>query len=138
MLEQNLIRLMLIKSAYVPKTEPYKDVFETTACHRIYEIIRALYKPDEEIDMRQLKDSLDDEARDVLEHILETVQFADRDNRVFEECIAHIKMANKLKREEELIKILSILDDDKDKDKILELTKELIQIQKGRVQGSVQ
>ncbi len=138
MLEQNLIRLMLIKSAYVPKTEPYKDVFETAACHRIYEIIRALYKPDEEIDMRQLKDSLDDEACDILERIIETVQFADRDNRVFEECIAHIKMTGKLKREEELIKILSILDDEKDKDKILELTKELIQIQKGRVQGSVQ
>ncbi|GAB1475249.1 DNA primase [Bacillota bacterium] len=138
MLEQNLIRLMLIKSSYIPKVEPYKNVFETAACHRIFEIVRALYKPDEEVDIRQLKDCLDSEACVVLERIMDTVQFADRDSRVFEECIAHIKLGEKMKREEELIKILSVLDDEKDSDKILELTMELMQIQKGKVQGSVQ
>lgn len=131
-LEQNLIRLMLLKSSYVPLIEPYGESFETASCYRIYELIRALYKPDEEIDIYQIKDNLDDEAGGVLERIIENIQFADRDKQVFEECIAHIADVNRAKREEELIKILSILDDERDSDKILELSKELMDIQKER------
>ncbi len=132
MLERNLLRLMLLKSSYVPLVEPYKDSFETAACYRIYEIIRSLYDPDEEIDLKKLADSLDEEAGTILKHTMETVQFADRDSRVFEECIAHIHATRKMKREEELIKILSILDDEKDGDKILELSRELMELQKER------
>jgi DNA primase len=136
MLERNLIRLMLLKSSYVPLIEPYKDAFETAACSRIYEMIRTLYKPDEEIDLQKLADSLDEEANSILTHTMETVQFADRDSQVFEECIAHIHAAERMRREEELIKILSILDDDKDSEMILKLSKELMDIQKERYKGT--
>ncbi len=136
MLERNLIRLMLFKSSYVPLIEPYKDSFETAACYRIYEIIRSLYRPDEEIDLQKLADSLDEEAGTILRHTMETIQFADRDDQVFAECITHIKTAVRIRREEELIKILSILDDEKDSGKILEMTKELMEIQKERYKGT--
>jgi DNA primase len=136
MLERNLIGLMLLKSSYVPQIEPYKDAFETAACSRIYEMIRSLYKPDEEIDFQKLADSLDEEANSILTRISETVQFADRDDQVFAECIAHIQATEKMRREEELIKILSILDDEKDKEMILKLSKELMDIQKERYKGT--
>ncbi len=136
MLEANLIRLMLLKSSYIPEIEPYKDSFETAACYRIYVMIRSLYKPDEEIDLQQLADSLDEEANTILKHTIETVQFADRDSQVFEDCIDHIRALTSLKREEELIKVLSILDDEKDSDKVLELSKELMEIQKERYKGT--
>lgn len=131
-LEQNLIRLMMLKSSYVPLVEPYIESFETAACYRIFELIRTLYKADEEIDIYQVKDNLDEDANAVLERIIENIQLADRDKQVFEECISHIEESNRLKREEELIKILSILDDERDSDKILELSKELMDIQKER------
>jgi len=136
MLEANLIRLMLLKSSYIPQIEPYKNAFETAACYRIFEILRSLYKPDEEIDLKQLEDSLDEEAIAILKHTMDTIQFADRDNRVFEECIDHIRATTSMKREEELIQVLSILDDEKDSDKILELSKELMEIQKERYKGT--
>ncbi len=136
LLELHLIRLMLLRSSYVPLIEPYKDFFETVSCYRIYEIIRSLYKPDEEIDLKQLQDSLDEESRAVLAHTLETVHIANRDKQVFEECVSHIRTIKKGKREEELIKILSILDDEKDSEKILELSKELMDIQRERYKGA--
>ena len=136
MLEANLIRLMLLKSSYIPQIEPYKNAFETAACYRIFEILRSLYKPDEEIDLKQLEDSLDEEANAILKHTMDTIQFADRDSRVFEECIDHIRATTSMKREEELSQVLSILDDEKDSDKILELSKELMEIQKERYKGT--
>ncbi len=136
MLERNLIGLMLLKSSYVPLIEPYKNAFETAACSRIFETIRSIYKPDEEIDLRKLADSLDEETNAILTNISETVHFADRDVQVFEECIAHIRATELMRREEELIKILSILDDEKDRDMILKLSKELMDIQKERCKGT--
>ncbi|MDI9494516.1 MAG: DNA primase [Bacillota bacterium] len=136
MLERNLIGLMLLKSSYLPLIEPYKNAFETAACSRIFETIRSLYKPDEEIDLRKLADSLDEEANAILTNISETVHFADRDDQVFEECIAHIQATELMRREEELIKILSILDDEKDRNMILKLSKELMDIQKERCKGT--
>lgn len=129
-LEKNLIKLMLLKSSYIKKIEPYTDVFRNPACFRIYQIIKSLYKDDEEIDIKKLQDSLDDEGNRMLSDIVENVHLADRDSQVFEDCIYHIKKIYTKKREEEIIKLLSVLDDEKDRDSILALTKELMQIQR--------
>lgn len=132
MLEQNLIGLMLLKSSYVAKLLPYESSFETPVCHRIFETIKSMDKGDKEINLYQLKDSLDEEALKVLESILASVHIAHRDKEVFDECIAHIEDGRRGRREEDLIKFLSILDDEKDKEQIVQLSKELLEIQRER------
>ena len=136
LLEQNLIGLMLFKSSYVTELVPHESSFETPECHRIYENIKSMYKKDEEINLYQLKDSLDAEALKVLEFIVDTVHIAHRDREVFEECIAHIEGAALKKREEDLIKLLAILDDNKDKTQIEQLSRELLEVQKKKHGGN--
>ena len=51
---------MLVKSDYVPKLAHYTGAFKDPVCFHIYEIIRTLYREDEEIDARRIFDSLDE------------------------------------------------------------------------------
>lgn len=132
MLEKTLIRLMLLKSSYVKEIEPYSHVFMTREGYRIYLAIKALYRDEEEIDINQLKDSLEEGDRRILAEIENNIQLADKDETVFKDCINKIKITKEKKREEEIIKLLSILEDGNDKEVIEELTKELMKIQEGK------
>lgn len=128
-LERNLIRLMLLKSSYIPKIKPYGDVFLSPVHYRIYKNIIALYKEDEEIDLNLLADSLDEEGNHAMTDILENVYLSDRDDKIFEECIGTIHADNRSRRESEIIRLLAVLRDDHDKETIMALTKELMEMQ---------
>ena len=129
-IERNLIKLMLVKSDYVPKLAHYTDAFKDPVCFHIYEIIRTLYREDEEIDARRIFDSLDENEISTLRDIIDNVQLADKDSRVFEDCISRIRETDRNKRENEIIKMLSVLDDEQDGEAIVALTKELLEIQR--------
>lgn len=128
-LEKNLIKLMLMKSAYIPRIEPYEGIFSDEACDRIYQIIKGLYRDDEEVDIHQVADSLETEEVRLLRDILENVQLADRDEAVFAECVARMETQPMRKREQEIIQILSMADEESDSGVIEALTKELMEIQ---------
>lgn len=128
-LEKTLIKLMVMKSEYIPKIKPYSSVFSIPGCYRIYNTIAALYNEDTEIDIKQLEDSLDQEDNLLLQDILQNISIADKEDRVFEGCINKIKRAGLLKRQTEILNILSMTDEDIEKEKIQELTQELIEIQ---------
>jgi len=132
MLEKNLIKLMLINSSYIPRIKPFEHVFTNPSSIRIYELILSIYKKDEEIDINMVEDSLPDEDQRLLKDIIENIQLADKEEQVFNDCIAHIKNNKTAKRERDIINILSILDDESDRDNIEELTKELIEIQRAK------
>ena len=132
MIEKYLIRLMLLKSSYVPKVKPYEWVFRSPAAYKIYELILSVYRDDEEIDMRKVEDGLEAEDNQFLQDIIDNIQLADKEEQVFQDCIARIEAAGLAKREQEIIQIISILDDEKDRDKIEALTIELIEIQRAK------
>ena len=135
LLERNLIRLMLLKGTYIPRTEPYASAFKDPVCYRIYEVIRSLYQSDEEIDLKKLEDSLDNECAVVLGEIVEHIQLSGNDEQMFEDCIEHIRIGMREKREAEIIKLLEIMDEEKEKTAIEDLTKELMQIQREKSRG---
>lgn len=137
MLEKNLLKLMLLKSSYIPRIKPYEKVFINPATHKIYEIILSIYRDDEEIDIKKLEDSLDTEENKMLQDILENIHVADKDEQVFMDCITRIERMKTAKRERDIINILSILDDENDKDNIEKLTIELMEIQraKNKIEG---
>jgi DNA primase len=135
MLEKHLIRLMLLKSSFVPRIKPYDWVFVNPQAFTIYEMILSIYNDDEEIDIKKLEDSLEQDELRALTDILDNVHLADKEEQVYQDCVIRIEEARMAKREREIIKILSILDDEIDKDKIEELTKELMEIQKAKKRG---
>lgn len=136
-IQHNLIKLMLVKSAYVPKIRPYGNVFQDSTLYRIFEIILSLYQEDAEIDVKKIADSIDEQEIKILNHILEHVQLADRDNQVFEDCIVQIRKMATHKREDEIIQLLSILNDESNGDNILALTKELMELQQVKSEGEM-
>ncbi|QOX62584.1 DNA primase [Anoxybacterium hadale] len=130
MIERYLIKLMLQKSSFVRKIKPYEEIFRSPSAYKIYELILSVYKDDEEIDIKKLEDSLEEEDSRLLHDIIENIQFADKEDQVFQDCVYRIHTSHLKKREKEIIQIMSILDDEKDRDKIETLTIELIEIQK--------
>lgn len=132
MLEKNLIKLMLLKSSYVNRIKPYEKVFQSSSAYKIYELILSEYKEDEEIDIKKVEDSLEAEDNRLLRDILENIQLADKEEQVFQDCIQSIEEAGLAKREQEIIQIISMLDDEKDRDKIEALTIEMMKLRKGK------
>ncbi len=132
MIEKYLIKLMLLKSSYVMKIKPYEWVFKSPSAYQIYEMILSVYKSDEEIDIKKVEDSLEAEDNRLLQDIIENIQLADKEERVFLDCISRMEKAQLVKREKEIIQIMSILDDEKDRDKIEALTIEMMEIQKAK------
>ena len=133
-IEKNLIKLMLMKSGYVTRIKPYDWVFRSPSAFKIYEMIRAVYQSDTEIDIKKVEDSLEEEDNRLLQEIIENIQLADKDEQVFLDCIQRIEAVGPAKREKEIIQIISILDDESDRDKIEALTIELMEIQKAKKQ----
>ncbi len=131
-IEKHLIRLMLLRSGYVPRMKPYEWVFQSPPAVRIYELILSVYKEDEEIDIKKVADGLEAEDNRFLRDIIENIQLADKDEQVFQDCVTRIEAVGLAKREQEIIQIMSVLDDEKDRDKIEALTIELMEIQKAK------
>ncbi len=132
MLEKNLIKLMLQKSSYVNRIKSYEKVFQSPSAYKIYELILSEYKEDEEIDIKKVEDSLEAEENRLLRDILENIQLADKEEQVFQDCLQSIEEAGLTKREHEIIQIISMLDDEKDRDKIEALTIEMMKLRKGK------
>ena len=135
MIQRNLIRLMLEKSSYVPLTEPYRDVFTDPACYRIFSLILSSYKPDRELDLLSLTDSLDPQDAVLLQSINRSVRLAGHDVEIFKDCIRSLDEKKRSKREKEIITLLSVLDDEKDRAEINQLTLELMELQKQKNKG---
>ena len=130
-LEKHFIKLMLFKSNYILKMKPYEWVFRSPSAYKIYELIRSEYKDDEEIDVKKIKDSLEAEDNILFQDIIDNIKLSDDDEKYFQDCIKGIEEARLNKREKEIIQILSIMDDEEDRDKIEALTiefKELMEL----------
>jgi len=127
-IEKNLIRLMLIKSSYVARVKPFEWVFKSPSAYKIYEMILSVYKEDEEIDLKKLADSLDEVDNRLLQDIIDNIQIADKDEQIFQDCVSAIETARLEKREREIIQMISVLDDDTDREEIEALTMEQMNI----------
>lgn len=127
-LEKHFIKLILFKSSYIMKMKPYEWIFRNPSAHRIYEMILSVYKDDEEIDIKKVKDSLEAEDNMLIQDIIDNVKLSGDDEEYFHDCIKGIEEARLNKREKEIIQILSILDDEQDRDKIEALTIEFKKI----------
>jgi DNA primase len=129
MLERNFIRLMLRNGAYIDRIKPHDGIFSTPAVFRIYSAIAALCEGGGDVDMQKLEDALDRADRDLLRDIRENVRLADKEEAVFAECMNTVRLSALTDREHEIIRMLTVANDEENKERIEALTKELINIQ---------
>lgn len=128
-LEKYLIRLMLLKGSFVERIKPYAWIFTHPHAAKIYEVILSLYQEDEELELNGVKDSLEQAENMTLQDILDNVHLADKEEQVFQDCMVRMEKKRAVRREREIIELLSYLEDEKDEGLIRQLTKELMELQ---------
>lgn len=131
LLEQDLLKLMLLDSSYVVLPEDVKTgTFTTYAGRIIYEKLYEMASNNDNIDLNKLEDSLDEETMDQLEIIKEKIIPQGREKAIYEECIGQIRKRDLKKKESQIIMQLSMADEEENHDEIVRLTEELMDIQK--------
>ena len=86
------------------------------------------------MDYDRLKDFLDEDAEKCLEKLrneLETIS-DDKSDTIFEDCIHSIRAKSLKKEEDEILMRLSMADEEENKEEIIALTQQLMEIQKKR------
>ncbi|MDO4745651.1 MAG: DNA primase [Bacillota bacterium] len=131
LIEQDLIKLMLIDSSFIILPDDISDkTFRSYTGRNIYEKIRQITEGDKRIDINKLEDSLDEISNEQLEIIKEKIIPHGRENAIFEECIAKIRKRELKEREAQIIMQLSMADEEENHDEIIRLTQQLMEIQK--------
>jgi DNA primase len=130
LLERSLIRLALRSSGYLTRIKEIERAFTTPTIMRIYSSINALYADDDEIDTRKLAESLDEPDVEALADIMENIALAGNEESVFNECVKNVKLSDLSEREEEIIQMLTLANEDENKDRIDQLSHELLLIQR--------
>lgn len=130
LLEKNLIKLMLLSSRFIPKLNEYNDVFRNPVHHKLAETMRSFYRDDQEIDLNLLMDSLDQKEQSILQDIMDNIQIAGNEELIFADCISRIELDLCLRRQNEILQLLPMLDEEADVEQIEKMTKELMENQR--------
>lgn len=131
LVEQDLIKLMLIDDKYVDLPEDIAGIaFASMTGRNIYGCLKSSDDGQRPFDINRLKDLLDEEAAEVLDNIILKIIPEGREDSIYNECLERIKV-NELKRQEaEIIAKLSMADEEENSEEIVKLTTQLMDIQK--------
>ena len=130
MLEKNIIKILLLKSSYINKVQSLENPFLSESGQKIFEMIASITKDIEEVDIRKLQDSLEERERTVITDIMENIHLAGKEELIFSDCIYNINNRIVIRKERDLIFRLSMADEEENIEKINEITKELMELQK--------
>ena len=131
LIEKDLIKLMILDSGYISIPDDIKETaFESSPGKNIYEAMISLYDDGESVDMNKLKDILDEDDIECLAEIEEELIPAGREKAVFDDRIARIRERSLKRQEKELMIRLSMADEEENREEIIKLTRQLIEIQK--------
>jgi DNA primase len=109
-IQRNLIRLVLYDGSFTEEVRAHSRIFVTPALYRIFEHICALTArdPDADTDVKALEDMLDDDDRQALADIMETVLLGEDPKRQLSECIAQAEIRALSEREKEILDVLAV------------------------------
>jgi len=130
-LEKNFLKMALTERVYFDKITFYEHAFTSKAGFEIWNEIKTNYEAGKTLDITCLPDALDTETSMALQDILDNVHFAGKEDQIFLECVDTMEMDEMLQKERELILKLSMADEVASKESITELTKALMEVQKG-------
>ncbi len=130
LVEQDLIKLMLMDKAFTKLPDDVKDkAFISYPGRLLYERIMELTEG-HTIDVEKLTERLDEETLGYLDDIREKVVTQGREMTMFNECITKIRKRELKDMESQLIMRLSIADEEENQEEIVKLTQQLMDVQK--------
>ena len=134
--EKTLIKVLFTNEAYIEKAADYTEIFESEFANRVFKLLDQEYAEQRYVDAKKILDSLPYEAATKLQEILDQVVLGGNEEQVFFDCI-HTWKDKRLENEEKrLITLLSMADEEDNHEKILELTDQLMKVQKERKNNS--
>ena len=131
LLEQDLIKLMLIDKAFISLPEDIREcAFTSPIGQNLYESIADLYRGERQISLDKLDAKLDEATAIQLETIKDKIIPHGREMTIYEECISQIRKRELKRKESQIIMQLSMADEEENHDEIVRLTQQLMEIQK--------
>lgn len=137
LVEQDLIKLMLINDSFVNLPDDIRDTaFVSYTGRTIYDAVRKLagesdgYDRSGHINVNRLTEGFDEETLKCFESINDKIIPHGREYAIFEECTGKIRRRELKNRENQIIMQLSMADEEDNHDEIVRLTKQLMEIQK--------
>lgn len=130
-LEQDLIKLMLMDRSYIRLPEDIEDVaFSGGPGKNIYEAIKRMDDGSRSIDIDRLREMLDETDAAALSGIEGKMIPPGSEDVIFKDCVDRIRRNSLKRQEEEIIIKLSMADEEENHEEIIRLTQQLIEIQK--------
>lgn len=136
--ERTLLRVILTEESYIDKLSGFPEVFESDLSQRIYELLKEEYRKNHRIDLNRLLDGLPKEDGDMLSEIMDHVIVGGNEEKVFDDCIRTWKQGRLAQEEQRLITLLSLADEEDNQEKIMQLTEQLMKVQRERKQNQNQ
>lgn len=128
MLQKNFIKLITVNSEYINEIKEYESVFTDPVCFRIYNMLRALWEEDSEIDLKKAADSLEPSDAAVLGDIVRSLPFPTNSDKMLADFKRKIKTDRLTERYENIIEMLDMLPEN-EPEQIRSLMDELKSIQ---------
>ena len=131
--EKNLLRLMIMDLKYteIPQ-DIHREVFRGGDGAQLYQLLQqaAAGGRTGPADLRELSENIEPELADLLERVGQVIIPAEKEQIVFDECVAHIRRQLLQQRDQEITWMLSLDDGTLSEEELRDLMKEQAQIQK--------
>ena len=131
LLEQDLLKLMLLETRFAKLPDDMDEsIFTSSAGKTIYRRLLELDDNTDYVDIGRIEDGLDEKTMEQFEIIKEKIIPRGREGIIFSECIGRIRKRELKKREAKIIMQLSMADEEENRNDIIKLTEQLMEIQK--------
>jgi len=131
LLEQDLLKLMLLETRFAKLPDDMDEsIFTSSAGKTIYRRLLELDDNTDYVDIGRIEDGLDEKTMEQFEIIKEKIIPRGREDIIFSECIGRIRKRELKKREAKIIMQLSMADEEENRNDIIKLTEQLMEIQK--------
>ena len=131
--EKNLLRLMIMDLKYteIPQ-DIHSEIFRGGDGAQLYQLLQqaAAGGRTGPADLRELSENIEPELADLLERVGQVIIPAEKEQIVFDECVAHIRRQLLQQRDQEITWMLSLDDGTLSEEELRDLMKEQAQIQK--------
>lgn len=134
--EKTMLKVLLTNEVFIEKVSDYAGIFESEFSVKVYQLLNREYMENRYVDTKKILDMLPYEAAKKLQEILEQVVLGGNEEQVFHDCIRTWNDKRLEKEEKRLITLLSMADEEDNHEKIIELTDELMKVQKERKNNS--
>lgn len=129
-MDATILKVLLVNPYFTEKLLEYEDVIESPLGKKTENIMFELYGLNGGFELSEVTDNLDpDESRRFTDAV-NNIIVAGNESQVFDECITTWRLNRAFRREQEIISLLSLADEESNGDSINALTKELMEVQK--------